>query len=205
MSLRLTEETISRQLQNAYQPGLIASMDGYAGLYEHVKLKCAAVLIPFICWKDEWQLVFTRRTETVVHHKGQVSFPGGGCEVDESSPEATALREAKEEIGLAPEDVRVLGRMNDTITITGYRVTPVVGVMPWPYRFQLEPAEVVRVFTIPLLWLAERDHWDEQPVKPNGVTRPFPVIKYQSYDGEVLWGASARITQNLLKTIMGKE
>jgi 8-oxo-dGTP pyrophosphatase MutT (NUDIX family) len=101
-----------------------------------------------VWWNDEWQLVFTRRTETVEHHKGQVSFPGGGCEMGESTPEATALREAKEEIGLAPEDVRLLGRMNDIITITGYRVTPIVGVIPWPYQFHPEPAEVGRVIAL---------------------------------------------------------
>ena len=205
MPVPLTEEQISRQLKKFYQPGVIASMDGYAELYEHVTLRCAAVLIPMVWWKDEWQLVFTRRADTVEHHKGQVSFPGGGCELDEVTPEATALREAKEEIGLVPEDVRLLGRMNDIITITRYRVTPIVGVIPWPYPFRPEPAEVARVFTIPLLWLADRANWDEQPINREGINRPFPVVRYRPYDGEILWGASARITLDLLKTVMGKE
>src|SRR5664280_1039986 len=205
MPKSLTEEQISRQLKKSYQPGLIESMDGYAELYEHVTLKCAAVLIPMGWWKDEWQIVFTRRTDTVEHHKGQVSFPGGGCELNESTPEATALREAKEEIGLVPEDVRLLGRMNDIITITRYRVTPIVGVIPWPYPFRPEPAEVARVFTIPLLWLADRANRDEQPINREGINRPFPVVRYRPYDGEILWGASARITLDLLKTVMGKE
>jgi 8-oxo-dGTP pyrophosphatase MutT (NUDIX family) len=202
MSSTLTEGRISRQLRKSYQPGAIASLDGYAELYTHVTLKCAAVLFPLVWWKDEWQLVFTRRTETVEHHKGQVSFPGGGCETGESTPETTALREAKEEIGLEPEDVRLLGRMNDIITITRYRVTPVVGVIPLPYPFRLEPAEVGRVFTIPLLWLADRLNWDEQPITPDGLLRPFPVLKYHPFDGETLWGASARMTQNFL-TVLG--
>ena len=205
MSLPLTEEHISRQLEKSYQPGVIASMDGYAEMFAQATLKCAAVLIPLIWWKDEWQLVFTRRTDTVEHHKGQVSFPGGGCEVGESTPEATALREAKEEIGLAPEDVRLLGRVKDMITITHYRVTPVVGVIRWPYPLRLEPAEVERVFTIPLLWLAERANWDEQPVRPEGFARSFPVIRYHPYDGEILWGITARMTQDLLITVMGEE
>ena len=205
MTLPLTEEYISRQLKKFYQPGVIASMDGYAELYEHVPLKCAAVLIPLVWWNDEWQLVFTRRTETLEHHKGQVSFPGGGCEEDETTPEATALREAKEEIGLAPEHVHLLGRMNDTFTITRYRVTPIVGVIPWPYRLSPEPAEVGRVFTIPLPWLADRANWDEHPVTPAGAARSFPVLKYHSYDGEILWGASARITQDFLKIVMERE
>ena len=205
MSLLLTEEHISQKLNESYQPGLIASMDGYAGMYENVALKCAAVLIPLARSNEAWQLVFTRRTETVEHHKGQVSFPGGGCEVGESTPEATALREAKEEIGLAPEDVRLLGRMNEVYTITRYQVTPIVGVIPWPYPFRPEPAEVARVFTIPLLWLADPANWEEQPVTPPGLSRSFPVIRYHSYDGEILWGASARITQDFLRTVMEKE
>jgi len=205
MRLSLTEGHISRQLKKSYHPGVIASMDGYAELYEHVSLRCAAVLIPFAWWNDEWQLVFTRRAETVEHHKGQVSFPGGGCETGEDSPDATALREAREEIGLAPEDVHLLGRMNDIITITNYRVTPIVGVIPWPYHFTPEPAEVARVFTIPLLWLADRANWDEQPIQREGFSRPFPVVRYHSYDGDILWGATARITLDLLKTIMEEE
>ena len=201
MSRNLTEAFIKGYLQRAYQPGVIASTDGYAELYENVKLKCAAVLIPLVWWKDEWALVFTRRTETVEHHKGQVSFPGGGCEVNETSPEETALREAEEEIGLKPGDTALLGRLNDTLTITGYRVTPVVGVMPWPYELRLEPAEVGCVFIIPLLWLAERKNWDEQPVSLNGAARPFPVIRYHTYAGEILWGATARMTQNFLSVL----
>lgn len=198
----LTENFISRQLQNAYQSGVVAFVDGYGDMYKNGVMKCASVLIPLVCWKDEWQLVFTRRTEMVEHHKGQVSFPGGGCEVGESTPEMTALREAREEIGLKPDDVRLLGRMNDVITISHYRVTPVVGVIPWPYRVRLEPAEVERIFTIPLLWLAERANWYEQPVETGAMVHPFPVVRYHPYDKEVLWGVSARITQNLL-TILG--
>jgi 8-oxo-dGTP pyrophosphatase MutT (NUDIX family) len=193
-----TEQEITWQLQKAYQPGVVGSTDGYGGMYEGAKLKCAAVLIPLVWWEDEWQLVFTRRTDTVEHHKGQVSFPGGGCEIGESTPESTALREAQEEIGLNPQDVRVLGRLNDYITITRYRVTPVVGVMPWPYLLHLEKAEVKRLFTIPLTWLADRANWDEQPVTVEGYTRPFPVLRYHPYDGEILWGASARMTHNFL-------
>lgn len=201
-SLDLTEDQISRQLKIHYHSGVIASMDGYAELYKDVVLKCAAVLVPLAWWNNEWQLVFTRRTETVEQHKGQVSFPGGGCEMDEAMPEETALREANEEIGLVPADVRLLGRMNDIITITEYRVTPIVGVIPWPYQFRPEPAEVERIFTIPVPWLADSSNWNEQPFTPPGATRSFPVIRYHPYDGETLWGASARITQNLLRIVI---
>jgi 8-oxo-dGTP pyrophosphatase MutT (NUDIX family) len=198
MTPKLLETDIAECLRLAYQSGVIASTDGYADMYSGVKLNCAAVLIPLIFWKSQWHLVFTHRTEAVEHHKGQVSFPGGGCEIGESSPEQTALREAAEEIGIKPGDVRVLGRMNDVLTITNYRVTPVVGVMPWPYDIHPEPAEVERIFTIPLLWLADPANWSEQLIRPSGKTRSFPVISYHPYEGEVLWGASARMTQNFL-------
>jgi len=194
----LAEAAIAERLRHTHQEKAAISMDGDAGMYENLPLRCAAVLIPLIRWKDEWHLVFTRRTDEVEHHKGQVSFPGGGCDLNETAPEETALREAWEEIGLRPKDVRLLGRLNDMVTITGYRVTPVVGVMPWPYELRLEPAEVVRVFTIPLSWLAGRGNWEEQPYTPAGIPRPIPVVKYREYDGELLWGVSARITLNFL-------
>ncbi len=116
-------------------------------------------------------------------------------------PSSTALRETQEEIGLNQKDVRLLGRLNDYITITHYRVTPVVGVIPWPYLVRLEKAEVERIFTIPLTWLADSANWDEQPVTVDGFARPFPILKYHPYDGEILWGASARITHNFLAVL----
>jgi 8-oxo-dGTP pyrophosphatase MutT (NUDIX family) len=197
----LTETSITEFLRLAYQPGVVASTDGYAEMYAGVHMQCAAVLIPLICWKDEWHLVFTRRTQVVEHHKGQVSFPGGGCDPDEITPEQTAVREANEEIGLQPGHVRLLGRLNEVLTITRYRVTPVVGVIPWPYEIRREPAEVDRVFTIPLEWLSMRANWDDQPFTPDGVQRPFSVISYHPYDGEVLWGATARMTHNFLSVL----
>lgn len=197
----LTEAEISDRLRRAYRPGAVASTDGYAELYAGVPLTCAAVLIPLAWRGEEWHLVFTRRADTVEHHKGQVSFPGGACNEDETSPEATALREAEEEIGLSPADVRLLGRLNDVVTITRYRVTPVVGVIPWPYSFQLAPREVARVFTIPLLWVADQRNWYQQSLTFNNAPRPFPAVIYHKYDGEVLWGASARMVLNFLSVL----
>jgi 8-oxo-dGTP pyrophosphatase MutT (NUDIX family) len=201
MTIELTREWFSQHLQQAYRPGLIASNEGFDGDPDRAPMKCAAVLIPLIRWQEQWHLVFTRRTDTVEHHKGQVSFPGGGCDSHESDPATTALREAHEEIGLLPGDVHLLGRLNDIVTITKYRVTPVVGIMPWPYPIRLEPAEVSRVFTIPLLWLSQPGNWDERPFDVPGFSRKTPVITYHLYDGEILWGASARITHNFLTAV----
>ncbi|MBU2609792.1 MAG: CoA pyrophosphatase [Chloroflexi bacterium] len=203
MPLELTENYIARRLKEAYQPGVVASTDGYAALatsQSGEKLTWAAVLMPLAWKEDEWHLLFTRRTNDVEHHKGQVSFPGGACEADETA-EQTALREAEEEIGLQQADVRILGQLNDVVTITHYRVTPLVGVIPWPYEFYLAKIEVSRVFTIPLQWLMQRENWAEHNFTPEGTQRAFPVISYHPYDGEILWGASARMTQNLLAVL----
>lgn len=197
----LPESEIQARLQSSWQPGVIASLDGYPELYQDVPLRCAAVLIPLISSGGEWHLLFTRRTDSVEHHKGQVSFPGGACDEQDSSPEATALREAHEEIGLLPADARLLGRLNDVLTITHYRVTPVVAALPWPYPLRPALAEVARHFTIPLLWLADPRNWRELPHTPDGLPRPFPVVHYKTYDSEVLWGASASITLNLLSVL----
>lgn len=193
------EADIARYLQQAYKPGTIVHQDLPAIVQG--TLKCAAVLVPLIEMDDGWHLLLTRRTERLEIHKGQVSFPGGRCDVGDGQAEETALREADEEIGLCRQDVRLLGRMNDLVTSSGYLVTPVVGVIPWPYPFRLSEIEVERVFTIPLAWLARKEKRREEPFTPAGVPRPIPVIVYDAYDGEVLWGVSARIVTVLLNVL----
>ncbi len=107
------------------------------------------------------------------------------------------MREAEEEIGLNPQDVEILGRINEVVTVTHYEITPVVGVFPFPYSFLVSTIEVGRVFTMPLNWLANpRNYWQFQHPRAD-----HPTIAYHPYDGELLWGATARITLNFLKTI----
>ena len=161
----------------------------------------AAVLIPFLRKTDGWHLLFTRRTAELQEHSGQVAFPGGRMDALDESPIDTALREAHEEIGLAPNDVKILGLLNNYLTITNYLVTPVVGVMPWPYVLRTSPHEVSRIFTIPLTWLADtRNHEVRQRSIP-GLDKTFPVVYFQPYEGEILWGASARFTLGLLEAL----
>ncbi|MBV6391342.1 MAG: putative Nudix hydrolase NudL [Anaerolineales bacterium] len=176
-----------------------AETDGYAEIPIHpdVHLKCAAVLVPLVQFQDEWHILYTRRTDKVESHKGQVSFPGGACDESETTPEQTALREADEEIGVRPSDVRVIGRLSRMVTISKFRVSPVVGIIPFPYAFKTAGIEVARVFTIPLLWLAERNNYWEFSLP--GSERS--VIAYHPYDGELLWGATARMTVNFMKIL----
>ena len=191
----LTESDIASRLRAS---GSAANSDGYRETDTPSEaLKCAAVLVPLLRLDGEWHLLFTRRTDRVESHKGQVSFPGGACDEGESTPEQTALREADEEIGLRPADVRVLGRLAPMATISSYRVTPVVGVIPWPYVFRPAHAEVARVFTMPLKWLAEKsNHWEF-----NLLGRNHSVIFFHPYDGELLWGATARMTVEFLQAL----
>ena len=196
--MQLNENEISQRLHEAIQSAGPSS-DGYAELElnDEITLKCAAVLVPLVWYDEEWHLLFTRRTDRVESHKGQVSFPGGACDEGETSPEQTALREADEEIGIQPADIKVLGRLANLITISYFRVTPVVGVVRWPTVFRVGEHEVARVFTIPLSWLAnESNRWQfELP------GRNRSVIAYHPYDGELLWGATARKTVDFLKVL----
>ncbi|MBV6394690.1 MAG: putative Nudix hydrolase NudL [Anaerolineales bacterium] len=191
----LTEAEISARLAAASSA---SNTDGYAETSAPPdSLKCAAVLVPLLRLDREWHLLFTRRTDRVESHKGQVSFPGGACDADESTPEQTALREAEEEIGLHPNDVRVLGRLAPMTTISSFRVTPVVGVIEWPVVFRPAQAEVARVFTMPLKWLADRSNrWEF-----NLFGRNHSVIFFHPHDGELLWGATAIMTVEFLNLL----
>jgi len=161
----------------------------------------AAVLVPMYKKRGRWYILFTRRTATLPEHSGQVAFPGGRTDSEEESPEYTALREAEEEINLKPQDVRILGRLAQLRTISNYLVTPVIGRIPPVYNFKLASEEVSRIFSIPLDWLADPNHYE---IRMRKLPNPFPavpVIYYRPYDGELLWGVSAEITLNLLAAL----
>lgn len=160
----------------------------------------AAVLVPIICREDGWHILYTRRSVYVNDHKGQVSFPGGGREAEDSSLEETALREAEEEIGTDPKQVEILGRLEDFVTRSGFVITPVVGQLPWPVKLSLNCKEVSRVFSIPITWLASPDHYEIRPYKAkNG--HVDKIYFFEPYDGEQLWGISAHITLQLLEAL----
>lgn len=193
----LTEDYISQKLLSAQENDL--DSDGYAEIpvKPGTRLRSAAVLVPLTYAMNEWHLLFTRRTDRVESHKGQVSFPGGASDEGEITPEETALREAEEEIGMRPEDVKVLGRLSKLITVSSYQVSPIVGIIPFPYAFKVGSFEVERVFTIPLSWLANRNNYWEFSLRESERS----LIAYHPYDGELLWGATARMTVNFLKTL----
>lgn len=161
----------------------------------------AAVLVPLYEEDGVWHVLFTRRTENVEDHRGQVSFPGGLIEPQDDNPEQAALREAEEEIGIRAKDVRILGAMDAILTITQFIISPVVGTIPWPYPLRLNREEVAVVFGVPINWLADPKNLEIHQWKPNNDSPSVPIHFFRSYQGEVIWGASARITLRLLELL----
>jgi 8-oxo-dGTP pyrophosphatase MutT (NUDIX family) len=162
--------------------------------------KRAAVLVLILPGINGEEILFTRRTDTVLDHKGQVSFPGGAVELADANLEETALREGQEEVGLDVLAVDILGRSNDMFALTGWWITPIVGWYTKPAIFQANPTEVSRVFSIPLDWLAQNSNWEKRTYIIDDRIREN-VIYYNQYQGELLWGVTAHMVHDLLKKL----
>lgn len=165
--------------------------------FESKGLVRAAVLVPIFCKDGEYHLLFTKRSDLVPSHKGQVSFPGGAHTEDDHSLLATALRESWEEIGLKAEDVEILGELDDTPTRTsGFNISPFVAFIPHPYEFRLNHFEIDEIFSVPisdLLYKANKS--EEYYTFDNEV---FVNYVYE-YGGWIIWGATARIVHQFLE------
>jgi 8-oxo-dGTP pyrophosphatase MutT (NUDIX family) len=156
----------------------------------------AAVLILLYRQGDLWHILFTRRTQTVASHQGQVSFPGGHIEAHDKGPVEAALREAREEIGIRPMDVTLLGSLKPLLSGTNFMITPIVGIMPWPYPLHPNREEVARIFGVPLKWLADPANLD---AKYSPESKDWLPASYSfNYQDEVIWGVTARIIFSLL-------
>jgi len=157
-------------------------------------LKPAAVLVPVVARAPAPTILLTRRAAHLKDHSGQVSFPGGRVQADDASPEATALREAREEIGLDPGPVEVLGRMPEYLTRTGFRITPVVAIVTPPFDLRADANEVEEIFEVPLAFLLDPANRRRQSREWQGATRWFFEIPYQDH---YIWGATAGMLVNL--------
>jgi 8-oxo-dGTP pyrophosphatase MutT (NUDIX family) len=180
--------------------GRLASIAGSAFPEAAEGCKCSAVLVPLLRESGAWHLLYTRRCDELPEHGGQIAFPGGQCEPEDQAPFATALREACEELGIPAQSIRLLGMLNPVDTTTGFLISPVVGVLAWPLNITLEQNEVREYFTVPLEWLRT----DGKPA-----VRPVPgregrhAVYFQPFEGREIWGATAKITQDLLQRLSG--
>lgn len=160
----------------------------------------AAIIIPVFEIEGEAHLLLTVRTDTVMHHKGQVSFPGGAREEQDNSLEQTALRETFEEVGIPPETVAIIGQLDDFPTITDFMVTPYVAAIPYPYPHRINTGEVAELLEVPLeLFLSDRA-FEIKEKTYRGVTYP---VYYYYFKHAVIWGVTGFIVNRFVELVFG--
>jgi 8-oxo-dGTP pyrophosphatase MutT (NUDIX family) len=177
--------------------GSVYGDDG-AAEREAAGVTAAAVLVPVIDHPGAATVLFTRRTAQLRKHSGQISFPGGRAEPADPSREFTALREAQEEIGLPPEKVEVIAVLPEYFTRTGFRVTPVVGVIRPPLELVPDAREVDEVFEVPLAFLLDAANHRRASREIGGRTAHYYEIEH---NGRVIWGATAGMIVNLYRML----
>jgi 8-oxo-dGTP pyrophosphatase MutT (NUDIX family) len=165
---------------------------------EHPPFSHAAVLVPLFNKGKDCHLLFTKRSEQVKYHKGEISFPGGVVDEEDSELIHTALREASEEIGLKENDVQVIGILDDIVTVTEFIVTPIVGLFPYPYPFKVSRVEIAELIEVPLSFLLNGDCFSEREILRG---RQKEIVDAYQYGQYVIWGATARILKQFLDLI----
>lgn len=157
-------------------------------------LIAAAVLVPIVVRDSGMTVLLTQRTDHLRDHAGQVSFPGGRCEAGDATAVFTALREAQEEVGVEPAQVEVLGCLPEYLTSTGFRVTPVVGLVTPPLNLRLDDFEVAEVFEPPLEFLLDPANHRRDKVEYEGSLREYWAMPWKGY---YIWGATAGMLVSL--------
>ncbi|MGB3934441.1 MAG: CoA pyrophosphatase [Burkholderiales bacterium] len=193
MAYALTAEELRRRFAAAAPPA--ACLYGDEGPRpDPALLRPAAVLVPIVNREPAPTVLFTQRASHLRDHSGQVSFPGGRVHAEDDSPEATALRETREEIGLDPARVELLGRMPEYHTRTGFRITPVIAIVTPPLELQPDVNEVEEIFEVPLAFLLDPANHQRQSREWQGELRWFYAMPYERY---YIWGATAGMLVNL--------
>lgn len=158
----------------------------------------AAVLIPIFFKNNQAHILFTKRTDKVATHKGQISFPGGSKDDTDSDLLYTALRETEEEVGIKQNTVEVLGKTDIFLTNTSFLVTPYVGIFPYPYNYEISANEIDRLIEVPLIQLLDEKIFRIQKITRNGYNWR---VHYYNYNGDVIWGVTGFLLSNFLSII----
>lgn len=154
----------------------------------------AAVLVPLVEHASGFTILFTQRNAALKAHGGQISFPGGRLEPEDADAVSAALRESREEIGLEPGAVEVLGRLDPYVTITGFEVTPIVGAVRPPLSLRADPVEVADIFEVPLSFFLDPANHQRHSRTAGGVARAYDAMPYGD---RYIWGATAGMLMNL--------
>ena len=169
-------------------------------IYKKAESRPAAVLIPLFFKNNQAHLLFTKRTDYVEHHKGQISFPGGSRDGDDASLQITALRETEEEVGIKASDISVLGQTDVFLTNTHFLVTPFVGFYKYPYDYNVNNDEITRLIEIPLTHFFKEDIFEIKPFEKDGHRWR---VHYYMYGKEMVWGVTGFLLSNFLSIVFG--
>ncbi len=164
--------------------------------------RASAVLVPIFWQESTPYLLLSKRTCQVEHHKGEISFPGGAKDAEDPSLLHTMWREAQEEIGIGQADITLLGMLDDSITlVSNFVITPFVGVVPFPYSFRVAASEIEELLHIPLAFFSEhQDYWEGSFTYES---QNVPSHFYRWQQKNIVWGATARIINNLCEILRG--
>jgi len=164
----------------------------------HNEFRPAAVLVPLLWINEEIHLLFTKRSEHLKHHSGQVSFPGGGFDVSDITIRQAAIRETEEEIGITSEFIDVVGYLDDVETISGFYVTPFVAILKEGFNIVKNKNEVSEVFSVPLIFFLDKDNCQQRSAEYQGKNVNYYVYQHEKY---TIWGVTAEIIIKLVNKI----
>ncbi|MBD3223942.1 MAG: NUDIX domain-containing protein [Caldithrix sp.] len=191
-----------RQLLVSHISSVLKERSPNSYIYKDVPATDAAVLIPLYFKDDQAYVLFTKRTEHLAHHKGQISFPGGKKDDADPSLMHTALRETQEEVGIEPSEIQLLGHSDIFLTNTHFMVQPFVGLFDYPYPFRINSDEIEHLIEVPLLHLLDEEIFEIKPYETKGQRW---WIHYYYFGDEIIWGVTGFLVSNFLSIVFGIE